>query len=616
MAKIFKRVYRKTSRTLQIVTFNLRVLFQFELIYKLITALLFIPVFNQLMFFVMKLTGYTYITKDNFHKFVASKEFILITAIILIIWVIYTLIDISAVIYIYDMSAKREKTKLLPAIKFGLMNTARCFKPGNIFMILPVLCMVPVFNFGAVYTFYNAFSLGETILFYFNIRWYQYVIAGLVVVAAIVLTMRWLYIFHCNIVEGNNFFKASRRSGNLSKRSNVVDFLKILILQAIIICLFLGMLGLAIGVLILLNKLLGSYIITLSIIASILIIFSVVVVIMLFCLSVPIGFGAVSAMYYDHIYFGKEEDKHIETINVNVNENLKKKLKLLYFVVVIVSVAGCFYYVHGVYNGKYSLRVEHIRKIGVTAHRGASASYPENTMAAFRGAYEEGAKWIELDVQQSKDGYIFVMHDDNFERTTGYDEDVWNMNMEDIKLLDAGYYMGKEFEGERIPTLEEVIQFAKENDIKLNIELKPTGHETDFEKDVVELIEEYNFEKKCVLTSQKYSTLKEIKKENKKIKTVYVMSIAIGDMKRFEYADAFSVKYYFMNETLVSKVHNSGKDIYVWTVNTENSAYDMIDLGVDNIITDDVNMVQDCIKESKSGNVISEIVELIAGYLL
>ena len=127
----------------------------------------------------------------------------------------------------------------------------------------------------------------------------------------------------------------------------------------------------------------------------------------------------------------------------------------------------------------------------VTAHRGASRFFPENTMAAFQGALEAGADWIELDVHESKDGQIFVMHDKSFKRTTGVNALAWTLTYDEIAELDAGSFFSKNFEGERIPLLSEAIEFAIENDIRLNIEIKPSSGEPDLEERLVDLILDY-----------------------------------------------------------------------------------------------------------------------------
>ena len=147
-------------------------------------------------------------------------------------------------------------------------------------------------------------------------------------------------------------------------------------------------------------------------------------------------------------------------------------------------------------------------------------------MVAFREAKNLGANWIELDVQMTKDNQLIVIHDSSFKRTTGVDKNTWELTLEEVKELDAGSFKDKKFQGEKIPTLEEVIIFAKENNIKLNIELKPTGREENFEETVIDLINKYNFKNDCVITSQIYEVLEKVKKYDKTIETVYVMSLA------------------------------------------------------------------------------------------
>ena len=262
-------------------------------------------------------------------------------------------------------------------------------------------------------------------------------------------------------------------------------------------------------------------------------------------------------------------------------------------------------------KGKFNLNVEYLRTMEVTAHRGASVLYPENTMSAFVGAKELGADWIELDIQQTKDNNLIVLHDTNFKRTAGVNLNTWDATIEDVLKLDVGKFKGKEFTGEKVPLFEDVIKWAKDNNMKLNIELKPTGKEKDFEKNVVDIIKKYNFENDCVITSQVYDVLENIKKASENIITVYVTALAYGDISKLDAADYFSVEATSVTKTMVSKLHNEGKQIYAWTVNTEESINKMINLNVDNIITDNPTLAKNLIYQSKTSNVITEIVNII-----
>jgi glycerophosphoryl diester phosphodiesterase len=111
----------------------------------------------------------------------------------------------------------------------------------------------------------------------------------------------------------------------------------------------------------------------------------------------------------------------------------------------------------------------------VIAHRGASGHAPENTLAAFRKAVALGATFIETDLQLSRDARFVAIHDATLNRTTNGQGAVHEMTLAEIRKLDAGSWFGSEFAGERVPTLEELLQFSKKHDVVLYLELKPAG---------------------------------------------------------------------------------------------------------------------------------------------
>ncbi|GAA2933784.1 hypothetical protein GCM10011428_59180 [Streptomyces violaceus] len=114
----------------------------------------------------------------------------------------------------------------------------------------------------------------------------------------------------------------------------------------------------------------------------------------------------------------------------------------------------------------------------VIAHRGASAYAPENTLAAVDKAAELGIPWVENDVQQTRDGELVVVHDDNLRRTTDAEEvfpgrapwKVKDFTAAEIARLDAGSWFGPAFAGARVPTLEQFVDRVERHHQKLLLE--------------------------------------------------------------------------------------------------------------------------------------------------
>ena len=132
----------------------------------------------------------------------------------------------------------------------------------------------------------------------------------------------------------------------------------------------------------------------------------------------------------------------------------------------------------------------HLRSdsVDVIAHRGASAYAPENTIAAFGLAHEMGADWFELDCTLTRDDEIIVIHDDTVDRTTDGTGRVVELTLEDLKKLDAGTWKDPKYAGERLPTLLESLNFARDR-IGVYIEIKDSDDDTALRNEILKLSE-------------------------------------------------------------------------------------------------------------------------------
>lgn len=226
------------------------------------------------------------------------------------------------------------------------------------------------------------------------------------------------------------------------------------------------------------------------------------------------------------------------------------------------------------------------RTIEVTAHRGDQSSAPENTIPAFEAAAIHGAKWVEVDVAQTKDGVLVVLHDRNLKRLAGVDKNIWDLTYEELMALDVGSFYSPEFAGTKVPTLKQVIDTCRDR-LKLNIEVKYNEHESqDFIAKVVQLIDQENIKDQCIITSFYYDYVKQVKNLAPDLRSGLITANAAINFSDYPEADLFSLNYKMIDKNVVSGLHHMEKQVYVWTVNSYPDLKNCIDAGVDNIITD------------------------------
>jgi glycerophosphoryl diester phosphodiesterase len=222
-------------------------------------------------------------------------------------------------------------------------------------------------------------------------------------------------------------------------------------------------------------------------------------------------------------------------------------------------------------------------KVTVTAHRGASLVAPENTLSAFRKAIEAGADFVELDVQETADGQLVVTHDRDMMRVAGDPRRVADLSLAEIKTLDVGRRIGPEFVGERVPTLDEVVDLTR-GKIGLQIELKYYAKDDGLAEKVATLIERRELEADCVVISLDYDALLKVKLRNPKIKTAAIITYALGDVDRLN-VDALSVHTSQITSRLLRSARARGKDVYAWTVDDPHQMLSLIERGVSCLVT-------------------------------
>lgn len=229
----------------------------------------------------------------------------------------------------------------------------------------------------------------------------------------------------------------------------------------------------------------------------------------------------------------------------------------------------------------------------VIAHRGASKEAPENTLPAFQRALELGADGVELDIHPTKEGVLVVTHDEHTHRLTGVPGRVNQMTLPELKALDFGSHFSSKFQGEKIPTLEEVFDLLK-GKMTIDVEIKSLNIRGDGrEQALVSLIRKWNMTDQVVVSSFNIFALRRMAKLSPEIRRGYLFyEKQFGPSRRGGWAFyikpySFNISHTLLRNGMVERIHKKGFQCWVWTVNEEPQMRRFIGEKVDAIITDD-----------------------------
>jgi glycerophosphoryl diester phosphodiesterase len=231
----------------------------------------------------------------------------------------------------------------------------------------------------------------------------------------------------------------------------------------------------------------------------------------------------------------------------------------------------------------------------IIAHRGYRARYPENTLAAFEAALDAGADMIELDVLLTKDRKVVVIHDESLDRTTSGQGPVSDHTLSELKALDAGSWFDSRFRGERLPTLEEVLE-RMAGRIPINIEIKRSAYEPRplpdaIEKQIVELVARKNAVENVLISSFEWRVLERLAVV-KKAPAIALLSRhpRLGNpleaCKRLA-AFSWNPRGRSLRKDHVRKMHEAGVFVFPWQIDTREDMARMLDMEVDGLIVDD-----------------------------
>jgi glycerophosphoryl diester phosphodiesterase len=228
----------------------------------------------------------------------------------------------------------------------------------------------------------------------------------------------------------------------------------------------------------------------------------------------------------------------------------------------------------------------------VYAHRGANNAAPENTLAAFCLAKQQGADGIEMDVKLTADGEVVVMHDQTVDRTTDGHGRLRNFRLADLRRLDAGSWFDAEFHGEKVPTLAEIFETLKDG-ILYDIEL--TNYGTPFDnllEKVLALVQKHGLEENVMVSSFFPTNISQFRRLAPEIPGGLIAlrgvpgSLSRSIVGRWFAPWAVIPVYLDLTQAYIRTQRALRRKVIPWTVNEPADMRRLVSWGVDGLITD------------------------------
>ncbi|MGW0081722.1 glycerophosphodiester phosphodiesterase [Streptomyces sp. NPDC003393] len=257
----------------------------------------------------------------------------------------------------------------------------------------------------------------------------------------------------------------------------------------------------------------------------------------------------------------------------------------------------------------------------VVAHRGASAHAPENTLPAIDRAAALGFRWVENDVQRTKDGELVVLHDDSLRRTTNVEQvfpdrapwKVKDFTAAEIARLDAGSWFSPAYAGTRVPTLDQYLRRVEHHHEKLLLEIKNPGLYPGIERQTLGVLgargwlDRRHLESRLIVQSFSADSVRVVHDLAPGVRTAFLGRPAEGELARYAgFADLINPSHGTLSAGYVTAVHAvtgpHGKPlkVFAWTVDDASRARALAGYGVDGIITDRPDVVRTALRAAET----------------
>lgn len=550
---------------------SLGLAFNFNLLVEVLFGLLYIPASSYLFELAIQRNNLDYFTNRNFLVVLKDPPVILAFLALMFLMMIFSLYRMTTM---YTLVSEPEIKTIRGLLRRSLARFIKRLRKHKPLEAILLIVLHPIANITFIISLYYRYGLDRFL------QLDRYNIAPILLLLLIGNSI-FMFTYPMVFLEGVSFRKALVNGWHLFRHHWLRNLFYFLMAMLLATAAILGVYLVLIVLFTLINQnrtnfgIYGMYLTALQVIQSGV------------ALAMVVVFSVINSFFVSQLYiYCLTEDQSISA-RVRVRRG-GELVHWIYSVIIMtfifaVSIAGPLYFrnTYTKYGGYFFKTYPEI-----IAHRGFSSKAPENTLPAIRTAIRAKADRIEIDVQLSKDGVVYLMHDKTLKRTTGRKERLSELTSYEIDYLDAGSWYSPDYAGIKVPKLEEVLKECKGR-TALKIELKPDKvNEWELASAVVKEVKKAGMSDNVMISSFNKNIVRKVRKLDDTIISGLIVNVIYGKYGGIDYAEGIVINQNNLTLEQTANMQKSGKLVYAWTPNSYEDLRTMTRYGVDGIITD------------------------------
>ncbi len=530
---------------------------------RIFQFLLMIPVTSIVLKLMLRVTGFTHITEQNWQSFVAHPFVIMMICLLILLFLLFVYYEMGFLFLMAFHQQRGMRYRFLPLWQQLNRKVVYFFSIQVLFLIVYLALLMPLASFMLPLTLTQSISLPhfltEEIMNSRAGRLAYATVASILVMIGIrsILTLP-IFTIQPNI----SILRSFKQSWRFSKRGlfELVVLLAMLLTGHLLM--MLGITVISTFPLYLMERLMPS---AALVTAGLTLAFLEMVFVVLFSLLQAMFSQVMVAITYNTPVLGR----------VKASKHRKRRYKPLLLIGFIVFIVLSMMNINSLEKSVYAPDTK------IIAHRGYVAGNVENTISGLVSAANAGADLIEIDIQQTVDGEFVVFHDRTLRRLAGKNGMIANMTLSELKTVTIhqnGF-------SDKIASLDDCIEIAKALDVALLIELKVHGKETeDVLPKLVEKLRKYKVLDSYYVQSADGQKMTQLKKLVPNLRVGIVYALNIGPLD--ENVDFIALEESWVTEQLIEELKQHPTDLFVWTLNDDRSLQTFIEKNVSGVITD------------------------------